>query len=110
MASSPLDTELQTMVEQAIADLIKRRELESLAAADIEVLRAERVMWRSGAMGCRLPDRGYRMVLSPGVLIVLRAIGAEFEYHGPSLGTPFLCEPPGVIETPAPGSSSMDLT
>ena len=102
VTAQPLDTELQKMVKQALTDLLERQGPESFAADDVEVLVAERVTWRSGAMGCPLPDRGYPMVLRPGVRIVLRAAGADYEYHGSQRGTPFLCEPPGTIETPAP--------
>lgn len=105
-----LDASLRTMVEHAAADLIERQKPQTLSWAAIDILRAQRVTWRSGALGCALPDRGYRMVLSPGVLIVLRAYGNEYEYHGPPRGTPFLCEAPATIETPAPASSSDDPT
>jgi len=110
MTLTQLDPELRPMVEAAIADLRKRQGPRALAAEDIDVLRAERVTWRSNALGCRMPDRGYLMVLSPGVLIELQARGASYEYHGARKGTPFLCEPPGVVETPAPGGNSRDPT
>ncbi len=106
-----MDAELKGMVEHAVADLKKRRGPATLADDEIRVLRAERVTWRSAAAGCPLPDRGYLMVLTPGVLIVLRTREAVFEYHATRGGTPFLCEPPATIETPAPpGPGSMDLT
>lgn len=109
-AQLKLDKTMQNMVEQARTDLIGRHKAQPPAVDDVEVVRAEYVTWRSAAMGCPLPDRGYPMVLSPGVLIVLRSGGEEFEYHGSRRGTPFLCEPPGKIETPAPGNSSRDPT
>ena len=106
----PLDAGLQAMVEQAVADLLERRGSRNSVAADIEVLQAEHVTWRSSALGCPKPDRGYLMVLSPGVRIVLRTAGSEFEYHAARGGTPFLCEPPGTIEEPAPARSVSDPT
>lgn len=109
-ADKPLDAGLQAMVERAVADLLERRGSENPVAADIEVLQAEHVTWRSSALGCPKPDRGYLMVLSPGVRIVLRTAGSEFEYHAARGGTPFLCEPPGTIEEPAPARSVSDPT
>ncbi len=104
------DKQLQAMVDSAREDLRKRQGDVNLAAEDIAVLRAERVTWRSKAMGCTQPDRAYLMVLTPGVLIVLSVGGVNYEYHGGPDGTPFLCEAPAQIETPAPGGASSDPT
>ncbi len=99
------DRQLQSLVDAATADLHKR-----IGDVDTRVVRAERVTWRSGALGCPQPDRGYTMALAPGALVILRANGVDYEYHSTPAGPPFLCEPPGRIETPAPGQSSMDPT
>lgn len=104
------DPSVQSLVEMATADLVVRLEKQKLDAAEIETLQAEQVMWRSSALGCPQPDRGYMMALAPGVLIKLRAAGQVYEYHSSLKGTPFLCEPPGRIETPAPRNSSLDPT
>ena len=105
-----LDSTLQALVDDARTDLIQRLEVQQLDAQTIKLLRAERVTWRSAALGCPLPDRGYQMVLTPGVLIVFRAAGTNYEYHGTLQGPPFICEAPGRIETPAPGNHSQDPT
>ena len=110
MPPAQLDAKLQAMVEDARADLLRRRERERLSTDDITLLRAERVTWRTSALGCPLPDRMYKMVLTPGVLILLRAGGHNFEYHSSLQGPPFLCEPPGRIESPAPGGHALDPT
>ncbi|MEM8489963.1 MAG: hypothetical protein AAF756_03980 [Pseudomonadota bacterium] len=110
MEAKALDKQMRTMVEQASADLVERRGEKNVSPSDVEILYAERVTWRSSAMGCPMPDRGYKMVLTPGVRIVLRIAGKEYEYHGTRRGVPFLCEPPATIETPAPGKSSLDPT
>ena len=107
-AFSSRDAKLQSMVHAAQADLVMRLELSK--SANVEVVSAERVTWRSGALGCPMPDRGYTMVLTPGVRIILRFDGKDYEYHGNPAGAPFLCEPPGRIETPAPSSNSLDPT
>ena len=106
-----IDAKLQALVDKARDDLITRLEVQKLDAKDIKVLRAERVTWRTSALGCPLPDRGYTMVLTPGVLVLLRAEGGNYEYHSTLMGPPFLCEPAGRIETPAPpGNYSLDPT
>lgn len=102
-----VDTTLQPLIDQAEADLVKQKQVD---ATDVVVVQAERVTWRSGALGCPMPDRGYTMVLTPGVLIRLRAGGTIYEYHSTLRGPPFLCEPPGRIETPAPSAYSQDPT
>ncbi len=99
------DRQLQSLVDAATADLRKR-----VGDADIKVVRAARVTWRSAALGCPQPDRGYPQVLTPGALVILRTGGSDYEYHSTPTGPPFLCEPPGRIETPAPGGSSRDPT
>lgn len=104
-----LDGKLQSMVDVAVADLLKRRDGE-LTQADIQTLVAQRVTWRTAALGCPQPDRGYMMVLTPGVRILLQAAGNHYEYHATPSGTPFLCEPPATIETPAPANNSSDPT
>lgn len=92
-------TPLQRQVDTAKADLARRMELDVEA---IEVLEARNVTWRDGSMGCPKPDRGYAQVLTPGVRIRLGHGKRSFEYHGSRVGDPFLCEPPGVIQSPAP--------
>jgi hypothetical protein len=105
-----LDSTLQGLADEARADLIQRFERQQADVENITLLRAERVTWRSAALGCPLPDRGYKMVLVPGVLILFRAAGTSYEYHSTLRGPPFLCEAPARIETPAPGNHSQDPT
>lgn len=92
-------TPLQRQVEFARADLARRLGVDG---ERIEVLLARNVTWRDGSMGCPKPGRGYAQVLTPGVQIRLGHGKRQFDYHGPRTGEPFLCEPPGVIQTPAP--------
>ncbi|MEP5764378.1 MAG: hypothetical protein ABJ308_07280 [Halieaceae bacterium] len=105
-----LDATMQALVDVALTDLASRLKQEQSDAGNIVVLRAERVTWRSGALGCPKPDRVYKMALVPGVLIQLRVGASSYEYHSTPAGPPFLCEPPGRIETPAPGRTSLDPT
>lgn len=102
---------MQSRVDAATTDLMERLRKQQIdATGKVAVIQAEHVTWRSSAAGCSQPDRGYMMVLTPGVLIRLRAAGKVYEYHGTLRGTPFLCEPPGRIESPAPRNSSLDPT
>lgn len=104
------DALLQKLVAGATDDLVARLASSSIKTGMVEVLEARHVTWRSSAVGCPMPDRGYTMVLTPGALIRLR-VGAEiFQYHSTPRGPAFLCEPPGTIETPAPGGHSQDRT
>ena len=107
---------MKALIAAAQTDLIQRleesqkQENQKLGLEDIKVLRATRVNWRSGALGCPQPDRAYKMVLVPGVLIELRAGETSYVYHSTLHGPPFICEPPGRIESPAPGNNSLDPT
>lgn len=105
------DPALQTLVDAATDDLLDRLAGQRNIDVDhVKVLVARRVTWRSAALGCPMPDRAYQMVLTPGVLIRLLAGGDTYEFHSTLRGPPFLCEPPGRIETPAPGGDSRDPT
>ncbi|MEL7186281.1 MAG: hypothetical protein AAFN50_07580 [Pseudomonadota bacterium] len=105
---STRDATLDKLVAGATEDLVARQARGTVKPGDVDVLEARHVTWRSSAVGCPMPDRGYLMVLTPGVLIRLR-VGAEiFQYHSTPRGPAFLCEPPGTIETPAPGDHSQD--
>lgn len=92
-------TPLERQVEFAKADLAKRIGID---VGRVAVVIARNVTWRDGSMGCPRPDRGYAQVLTPGVQIQLGHGKRRFEYHGPRVGEPFLCEPPGVAQAPAP--------
>ncbi len=86
-----------SFVESAKADLAERL---GVAASDIDVVLIEQVTWRSSALGCPQPDRGYLDVLTAGQRAVLSHAGLEYHYHGGE--SPFLCADP---ETPLPPSA-----
>ena len=104
------DPTLQSLADAARVDLLDRLAERQVDADHVTIVDARRVTWRSAALGCPMPDRAYQMVLTPGVLIRLLAGGDMYEYHSSLRGPPFLCEPPGRIETPAPGGDSRDPT
>ena len=51
-------------------------------AADIRVVRADRVTWRDSAAGCPEPGMFYAQVLTPGYWIMLSYRGTEYDYRG----------------------------
>lgn len=94
MPASPLSTgsdalDLSPQIEQARQDLAARL---ALAADAIEVVEAKAVVWPDGSLGCPQPDMVYPQVLQDGFLVVLRANGQLYEYHGGGDGASFLCE------------------
>ncbi|MDX1660058.1 MAG: hypothetical protein R3343_14670 [Nitriliruptorales bacterium] len=62
--------------------------------ADVEVVEAETVTWRNGALGCPQPDQSYTQALVDGYRFLLRAEGQEFHVHGRTGDAPFICENP----------------
>ncbi len=84
-------------VEQAIADLAARNEVDPSAITTVSV---DEVTWRSGALGCPEPGTTYTQSLVPGVRVVLELEGTRYEYHAGDGQPIFLCENP---EPPADG-------
>lgn len=93
--------DLATHQAQARAALAEQLGLDP--EADIEVVTAEQVQWRSGALGCPQPDKGYTQAITPGYRIILEADGQTYAFHGAEGDEPFLCEDP---EEPAGQTSS----
>jgi hypothetical protein len=88
---------LQQAIVAARQDLAGRRGIE---VNSIQVLEADAVNWRSGAIGCPQPGVYYTQALVPGYRLLLQAGSEVFAYHSRQGGDPFLC-PPGRAETPA---------
>ncbi len=85
--------------------LIAKEDLASrfgIDAGEIEVKTVRHVHWRSGATGCPSPGMSYTMAVVPGVLILLRADGEDYRYHGRRNGTPSYC-PADRAEAPVFG-------
>ena len=88
------------LIEAAVVDLMSTV---GVARDEIVILRAEQVTWRSGALGCPVPDRSYTQALVDGYRIELSVDGSIYWYHGAGDGDPFFCLEP--VE-PAPGGSA----
>jgi hypothetical protein len=93
---------LQQQIDFAIVDLAQSRGVDRDA---VTASSAQRVSWRSGAIGCPAPGMNYTQALVPGSLIILKVGKEKFEYHAPSGGPPFFC-PADRIESPAEISTS----
>ncbi|MDH3645712.1 MAG: hypothetical protein OER80_02970 [Gammaproteobacteria bacterium] len=96
-AQQPMNTDSQ--VSTARQDLAQRLGVE---VDTIEIDSVRHVNWRSGATGCPKPGMSYTMSIVAGILIVLRADGEEYRYHGRRNGTPFYC-PTNRAELPVYG-------
>ncbi len=85
--SNGLGAEIDLAVADAAATF-------GVAAADIEVVLAERVTWSDGSLGCPKPGEMYTQALVDGYRIVLSVDGQEVHYHGAEGDEPFRCERP----------------
>ena len=85
------DPALADMATDAVADLARRLAIDE---GRIEILRAERVTWPDGSVGCPQPGMMYTQALVQGSRIVLAVDNRSrvFVYHAGSGGQPFLCE------------------
>lgn len=91
--------ELERQTEAAVTDLGARL---GVNAGDIEILEAREVTWPDAAAGCPRPGMVYMQVLTPGVLVQLRAEGREYRYHARGRSLPLLCPADQAME-PLPG-------
>jgi hypothetical protein len=84
----PLEPTLP-LVTAAVDDLAGRLGIEP---SDVTIVDARSVTWGDGSLGCPKPGMMYTQVLVDGTLVVLKAGGKQYEYHG---GDPLvLCENP----------------
>lgn len=88
--------ELDRSVGEAIADLIRRFNVE---AGSVSVLDARSVTWGDGSVGCPAPGLSYSQAEVSGSLIVLRVGDTSYRYHAAGSLSPFYCETPqGPLE------------
>ncbi|MEL6544020.1 MAG: hypothetical protein AAFQ82_05305 [Myxococcota bacterium] len=96
-----MDPSLKNQVDAAIQDLTARLEAAGEQDFEIELVSADRVTWRTAALGCPKPGMMYMTALAPGVRIHLKAQGSRYAYHAGRNSKPFLCE--SGAEEPASG-------
>ncbi len=91
MTGDRVDPSLGALVGRARADLAGRL---AVAVEEIEVVRAEPVVWSDAGLGCPQPGMRYLQVPVEGALIELSAAGQVYRYHTGGRRGPFLCEHP----------------
>ncbi len=79
----------EDLLDLVIADLLGRL---SAGAPDIELLRAESVVWNDGSLGCSKPGEMYTQAPIQGYWIVLATLGSEYDYRASETGFFLLCE------------------
>ena len=97
----PVTGEVPTeIMEQIIADLVERT---GEGRGDIQVIRAEAVLWNDGALGCPKPGEFYIQMLINGYWVVLEVEGIEYDYRVSDKGYFTLCEGKGGLPITPPG-------
>jgi hypothetical protein len=69
----------------------------------IEVIRAEAVLWPDGSLGCPKAGEYYTQAIVSGFWIVLEVGTERYDYRASEEGNFFLCERPLPQNLPAPG-------
>jgi hypothetical protein len=90
-----MPADFQSIIEAATQDAASRRNVDP---GTIEVVRAERVTWSDGSLGCPSPGMQYTQALVPGYRIQLRAGGEILDYHAATNGHLALCPPGRAID------------
>jgi hypothetical protein len=90
VALSPaIDPSMQSLVDQAVADLATRLKVD---ASNIDTISAQSMSWPDGSLGCPQPGMGYTQVMVDGALILLSVNGTSYSYHSGGSRAPFLCQ------------------
>jgi hypothetical protein len=104
--SAPATGEVpEKILTEIFADLVDRSGSELV---DIQVVRAEAVVWNDGSLGCPQPGEFYIQVLIDGYWVVLEVDEVEYDYRVSDKGSFKLCEggqmspitPPNLGEEP----------
>ncbi|MEO1233774.1 MAG: hypothetical protein AAFZ18_33235 [Myxococcota bacterium] len=83
---------MKPIVDKALAHLSEKL---GVAASEIQVALAERVMWRNSGLGCPPPEGGFfAMVLTKGSRVHLVHGKNRYAYHAGPDDDPFYCEHP----------------
>ena len=77
------------ILDEIIDDLMKSTGAER---EDVQVVRAEAVLWNDGALGCPKPGEFYIQILINGYWVVLEVEGVEYDYRVSDKGNFALCE------------------
>jgi hypothetical protein len=103
---SPLVGEVPAeILEEIIADLVQRT---GAAREDIQVVKAEAVVWNDGSLGCHKPGEFYIQILVNGYWVVLQVEGVYYDYRVSDSGHFILCEGKGMPPNPSPDTGGQD--
>lgn len=83
-------TELQSLLDAAIADLMERLGVDE---SSIVVHLVQEVTWGDASLGCPEPGRSYAQVVTDGLRMVLVVDGVEYDYRSGGASSPALCAP-----------------
>lgn len=113
----PVSSEVpDEIMSELIAELVERTGAEQ---ADIQVVRADAVVWNDGSLGCPKPGEFYIQMLINGYWVVLEVQGMEYDYRVSDKGNFTLCEgenmppvnsPDTAIQNPLITQVKEDLT
>jgi hypothetical protein len=90
-----VQADLQSIIGAARDDAVSRT---GLSPSAVKVLRAERVTWPDGSLGCPSPGMLYTQALVPGFRVMLDAGGQALDYHAGASGQLLLCPPGRAVE------------
>jgi hypothetical protein len=93
---SPSEPQVSGEVPQQLLDQIER-DLATKAAVEvaaIQVIEIKSVTWNDGSLGCPEPGKFYTQALVPGLQVILRVNGSDFDYRASERGDFRLCENP----------------
>jgi len=82
--------EAKRVVELAMDDLVQKT---GVALKEVRLVSVEAVQWSDASLGCPKPGMVYAQVITPGFLVVLEAMGDEYEYHTDQGRFVVLCQP-----------------
>ena len=88
------------VLDRVLADATERT---GVAAADMEIIRSESLIFSDGSLGCPKPDVAYTPAPVPGYRIVLEADGRSLDYRVTERGYLMLCEQSGLHLSPGRG-------
>lgn len=99
LLAPPYGVVIDGQIDEAKQDLAQRIGI----AGDIVAIDAVwAVTWPDGSLGCPQPGMAYPQVLVEGILVLFRANGQEYRYHGDGQQALFLCDPvSGPVGAPA---------
>lgn len=79
----------EELLEDIFSDLVQRTDSNR---EDIQVVKAEAVLWKDGSLGCPKKGEVYIQILINGYWVVLQVENVEYDYRGSDSGSFKLCE------------------